>query len=142
VYETSVAIHVVAAIAGFGATFTYPVIQLVAERRDATAFGLASILAISRWVAVPAAVVVGVTGVYQATSGPYRFGDTWVGLGFGLYLGVMAVATGYLAPAYRRALEAPDRAAYGAAMRGPNVVGPVLSAAIVAIAVLMVVKPM
>ena len=140
-YEASVAIHVVAAIAGFGATFTYPVIQLVAERRDAAALGLTAILAISRWVAVPAAVVVGITGVYQATSGPYGFGDAWVAAGFGLYLAVMAVATGYLAPAYRRALLATDRAGYDAAMRGPNAVGTLLSAAIITIAVLMVAKP-
>jgi uncharacterized membrane protein len=141
VYEASVAIHVVAAIAGFGATFTYPVIQLVAERRDATALGLTAILAISRWVAVPAAVVVGATGIYQATSGPYGFGDAWVATGFALYLAVMAVATGYLAPAYRRALRARDRADYDATMRAPNVVGTLLSAAIITIAVLMVVKP-
>jgi uncharacterized membrane protein len=140
-YEASVAIHVVAAIVGFGATFTYPVIQLVAEKRDATQLGLASILAISRWVAVPAAVVVGVTGIYQATSGRFGFGEAWLGVGFALYLGVMAVATGYLAPAYRRALHASSREEYDATMRGPNVVGAFLAAAIVAIAVLMVVKP-
>ncbi len=135
------AIHVVAAIVGFGATFTYPVIQLVAERRGATELGLTSILAISRWVAVPAAVVVGITGIYQATSGPFGFGEPWLGVGFALYLGVMAVATGYLAPSYRRALRARSRAEYERTMRGPNVVGTVLAAAIVAIAVLMVVKP-
>src|ERR671939_1371764 len=94
-------------------------IQVVAEKRDATELGLAAILAISRWVAVPAAVVVGITGIYQATSGPYGFGDAWVAAGFGLYLAVMAVATGYLAPAYRRALRAVDRAGYDAAMRAP-----------------------
>jgi uncharacterized membrane protein len=140
-YEASVAIHVVAAIVGFGATFTYPVIQVVAEQRGATELGLTAILAISRWVAVPAAVVVGITGIYQATSGPYGFEDAWVGTGFGLYLAVMAVATGYLAPAYRRASRAADRAGYDAVMRVPNVVGTLLAAAIVAIAVLMVVKP-
>jgi uncharacterized membrane protein len=141
VYEASLAIHVVAAIAGFGATFACPVIQLVAERRDAPALGLTAILAISRWVAVPAALVVGLTGVYQTTSGPYGFGDAWLSVGFGLYLAVMAVATGYLAPAYRRALRTTDPAGYDAAMRGPNVVGALLSAAIITIAVLMVVKP-
>src|ERR687883_1130900 len=111
-YEASVAIHVVAAIAGFGATFTYPVIQLVAERRDATALGLTTILAISRWVAVPATIVVGITGVYQATSGPYGFDDGWVAIGFGLYLAVMAVAILYIAPAYPRALHAEHAAEY------------------------------
>ena len=140
-YDASVAIHVVAAIVGFGATFTYPVIQLVGERSERRSFALETILAISRWIAVPATIVVGITGVYQATSGPYGFDDGWVAIGFGLYLAVMALAILYLAPAYRRALRAEHAAEYDAAMSGPNVIGPFLSAAIVAIAVLMVLKP-
>ena len=83
-YDASVAIHVVAAIIGFGATFSYPVIQLVAERRGllAVATGLETILTISRRVAVPAAVVVGLTGIYQLIDGPYSLGDPWLGAGF------------------------------------------------------------
>ena len=70
-YDASVAIHVAAALVGFGVTFSYPVIQLVAERQgpDALAVGLDAILAISRWVAVPATLVVGVTGVFQLADG-------------------------------------------------------------------------
>jgi len=33
VFDASVAIHVVAALVGFGVAFSYPVIQLVAERQ-------------------------------------------------------------------------------------------------------------
>jgi uncharacterized membrane protein len=146
VYDASVAIHVVAAIVGFGATFSYPVIQFVAERRGliAVATGLETILTISRRVAVPAALVVGVTGIYQLVDGPYSLGDAWLGAGFALYLTVMAVAVGYLAPAYARARAAAQRgseAEYAAAIRGTTIVGPVVAAAIVAIAVLMEVKP-
>lgn len=56
----------------------------------------------------------------------------------------MAIATGYLAPRYGRAAEAArrdDADAYAAAMRGVNVAGPLVVVAVLAIVVLMVLKP-
>jgi uncharacterized membrane protein len=146
VYDAAVAVHVVAAIVGFGVTFSYPVIQRVAERRglEAAATGLETVLAISRWVAVPAALVVGATGVYQLVDGPYSLGDDWLSASLALYLAVLAVAIAYLAPAYARARDAARRgsaADYASAGRGIRIVGPIVAAAIVAIAVLMEVKP-
>ena len=145
-YDASVAVHVVAAIVGFGVTFSYPVIQLVSERRglEAAATGLDAVLAISSRVAVPAALVVGATGVYQLAEGPYTFGDVWLAVSFALYLAVMVVAVAYLAPAYTRARDAARRGSsdeYDAAVRGTRLVGPFVAGAIVAIAVLMEVKP-
>jgi len=146
VYDASVAIHVAAALVGFGVTFSYPVIQLVAERQgpDALAVGLDAILAISRWVAVPATLVVGVTGVFQLADGPYSLEDAWLAAGLALYLAVMAVAVLYLAPAYHRAGEAARAGSindYRAAVRGTKLVGPLVAAAVLATAVLMEVKP-
>ena len=145
-YDASVAVHVVAAIIGFGVTFSCPVIQLVSERRglEAAAVGFDTILAISRWIAVPAAVAVGITGVYQLIDGPYSLADTWLAAGLALYLAVMVAAVAYLAPAYGRAREAARRGSageYRAAIRGTRIVGPLVAAAIVGIAVLMEVKP-
>lgn len=53
--DLSVAAHVAAAVVGFGSTFSYPAIQLVAERRDPRSLpvAMAAILAISRFVASP-----------------------------------------------------------------------------------------
>jgi uncharacterized membrane protein len=141
VYEASVAVHVVAAIVGFGATFSYPVIQLAGERRGERAFAMAAILAISRFVAVPAAVVVGATGIYQLVRGPYGLDDAWLATALALYLAVMAVATAYLAPAYAKAGRASTDDEYARAIRGVNIVGAFVALAVVAIAVLMVVKP-
>ena len=145
-YDASVAVHVAAALVGFGVTFSYPVIQLVAERQgpDALAVGLDAILAISRWVAVPATLVVGVTGVFQLADGPYSLEDVWLAAGLALYLAVMAVAVLYLAPAYRRAGEAARAGSiddYRAAVRGTKLVAPLVAAAVLATAVLMEVKP-
>jgi uncharacterized membrane protein len=153
VYEASLAVHVVAAIVGFGATFTYPVIQLVAERREpgALAFAMSTILAISRWVAVPATTIVGITGVYQVAAGPYSLGEAWLAAGAALYAFVMVVGVFVLAPAYGRAQRAAAQFAaselievpreYRAALRRPALLGPLVAAAIVATAVLMEVKP-
>jgi uncharacterized membrane protein len=146
VYDASVALHVVAAIVGFGVTFSYPVIQLVFARRglETAAAGLDAVLAISRWIAVPAALVVGATGVYQLVDGPYSVWDVWLAVSLALYLGVMAVAVAYLAPAYARARDAASRGSrgdYEAAIRGTKIVGPFVAGAIVATAVLMEVKP-
>jgi uncharacterized membrane protein len=152
VYTASVAIHVVAAIVGFGATFTYPVIQLVAERHhpDGLQAAMGAILGISRWLAVPATTVVGITGAFQVADGPYELGDTWVSTGVALYAFVMVVGVFVLAPAYKRAErvladpagdDAERLSEYRRALRLPTVVGPVVSAAIVATAVIMEVKP-
>ena len=139
-----------AATVGFGAPFSYPVIQATAERLAPAALPQAydAILAISRWVAVPAAGVVGATGVYQAADGPYSLGeDAWLLAGTILYLAVMGMATGFLVPRYRRARAAaaaaggPGSAEYRSATRGITIVGPIVAAAIVATVVLMEVKP-
>jgi uncharacterized membrane protein len=157
VYEFVVGIHVAAAVVGFGATFAYPVIQVVAERTDRRAlpFALRAILAISNWVAVPATVLVGATGIYQIAAGPYFIGDLWVSAGLALYVLVLAAGIGYLAPAYRRAERAARHMVaaapatgpielspeYRAATRGPRIVGPFVAGAIIAIVFLMELKP-
>jgi len=153
-YELSVTVHVLAAVIGFGATFTYPIILLAAERAGPAAVptGLSTILLISRSVAVPATLLVGATGIYQLASGPFDLGDAWLLAGLILYLLVMAVATLLVAPAYERARreatemveegrEPSASSRYGAAMRVVNRVGPALAASIVAIVALMELKP-
>jgi uncharacterized membrane protein len=157
VYDVSVAVHVAAAVIGFGATFSYPVIQITAERRAPRAlpFAMAAILAISRFVAVPATLVVGATGIYQLADGPYGLRDAWLATGLALYVAIMLVAVLYLAPCYRRAERearrmldgvGPDDAvalspAYRAATRSLNLVGPLVAAAVLATVVLMELKP-
>ena len=140
-YEASVAVHVVASIVGFGATFTYPVLQLYGDRRGAQPFAVGAVLAISRWVAVPATTIVGLTGVYQVADGPYGFSEPWVAAGAALYAFAMVAGVFVLAPAYKRAQLARSPQEYRAAVRVPTVLGPFVAAAIVATAVLMEVKP-
>ena len=145
-YDASVTLHVLAALVGFGVTYSYPVLQLLGERGDRRhlPFALDAITILSSRVAVPATAIVGVTGVYQLAAGPYGLDDAWATAGLVLYVAVMAVATGYLAPRYGRAAEAARRGdadAYAAAVRGVNVAGPLVVVAVLAIVVLMVLKP-
>jgi uncharacterized membrane protein len=154
VYELVLSVHVAAAVVGFGATFTYPLVQ----RAGGAAGGhghvqaLTTVLVISRRLAVPAALLVGATGVYQVIQGPYDFSDWWLVAGTVLYVVVMLVATLLVAPAYvrgRRAAEvmleqggsSSEGAEYRAAMRLIDRVGPLLAVAILAVVFLMVVKP-
>ena len=138
--------HVAAAVAGFGPTFAYPFIQLAAERGDRSRlpFALGVVLTISRRLAVPGAVVVGVTGVYQAVDGPYDIGDAWLAAGAGLYAVVFVVAVAYLAPALERARAAAERgdeAAYERSIRGAKAAGAGVAVCVLAIVFLMELKP-
>jgi uncharacterized membrane protein len=146
VYDVSVTLHVLAALVGFGVTYSYPVLQLLGERGDRRnlPFALDAITTLSGRVAVPATTVVGITGAYQLADGPYGLDDAWATAGLVLYLVVMAVGIGYLAPRYGRAAAAArggDETGYAAAMRGVNVAGPLVAVAVFAIVVLMVMKP-
>ena len=145
-YDLSVTLHVLAALVGFGVTYSYPVLQLLGERGDRRnlPFALDAIATLSSRVAVPATAVVGVTGIYQLADGPYGLGDAWATAGLILYLAVMVVAAGYLAPRYQRAADAArrdDEARYAEIIRGVNIVGTLAALAVLAIVVLMVLKP-
>jgi uncharacterized membrane protein len=156
VYEASVAVHVGAAVLGFGPTFAYPVIQLAAERGDRRAlpFAIGAILRISRTLAVPMAVVVGLTGAYQVADGPWSLGDGWLLAGLVLYVAVFAIAVGYLVPALKRAQAEAERMVSAAApgeqpplspdylriTRGLKLAGGAVGAAVLVIVALMELK--
>lgn len=150
--------HVLAAVIGFGATFAYPVIQLLAEQRAPRhlPFALAAILLISRTVAVPGAAIVGLTGFARALTGPYSFRhDGWLTLSVPLYVGVFAAALLVLTPDLRRAQAEAElmvaRAGEGeepvlsreyrhlaARMR---IVGGLVASGVIALVILMVLRP-
>ena len=147
-YDISVAVHVIAVVLGFGPTFAYPVVQIAAERSspEALPFALGAILRISGRLAVPMAVVVGVTGAYQVAEGPWSLRrDGWLAAGAALYVAVFAIAVLYLTPKLRRAQAAAERgglsAEYGREVRGLKLAGAGVGAGVVAIVALMELKP-
>ena len=145
-YEASVALHVIAVVVGFGATFAYPFIQLAAERGDRARLpaALDTILLISRRLAVPATLVVGVTGVYQAIDGPYDESDGWLVAGLVLYVAIMAFALAVVVPLVRRARDAAaaqDEETYARVRRRLLPAGAALGATVLLTVALMEVKP-
>jgi uncharacterized membrane protein len=146
-YDLSVAVHVIAVVLAFGPTFAYPFIQLRAERRAPAELPGAfdTILLISSRLAVPASLVVGATGAYQAAAGPYDLGDAWLAAGIALYLAVLAVALGLLVPRLRRARVAAARpggaAEYARVRRQLVPLGALVGALVLATTALMELKP-
>ncbi|ADB53932.1 DUF2269 family protein [Conexibacter woesei] len=85
-YTVVLFLHITAAIAAFGVTFAYPVIDQVVRTRDARALPLwhEAQIQISRRVVTPAAVVVLIAGIYMAT-------DRWSDLSSGWWSGAFAI---------------------------------------------------
>jgi uncharacterized membrane protein len=157
-YRASVVVHVIAVILAFGPTFAFPVIQVTAEKRfpRQLPFALTVIDRISRGIVVPSAVLVGVTGIYQALDGPFELGtDSWMDAGLALWALILAGALLIYNPAIRRARAAAERMIADAGPSGEvtlsneyrrttrlaNVVGTGLSIAVLVVVYLMEVKP-
>lgn len=158
-YELVGAVHVMAVVLAFGPTYAFPIIQMTAERAypHALPFALRAIERVNRGMVIPIAVLVGITGIYQAIDGPYEFGrDQWMDIGLTLYLVSLALALWTYRPSVmERAVEAAERMAAGAApgapvalsdeyravMRLPNLVGMILGPLVLIIIYLMVIKP-
>jgi uncharacterized membrane protein len=158
-YELSVALHVMAVVLAFGPTYAFPIVQITAERRypHALPFALHAIDRVNRGMVIPIAVLVGITGLYQAIDGPYEFGrDQWMDIGLTLYLISLALALWTYRPSVmERAIAAAEKMAEGAApgaqvalsdeyravMRLPNLVGTILGPLVLIIIYLMVIKP-
>jgi uncharacterized membrane protein len=158
-YQLSVFVHVTAVVLAFGPTYAFPIIQITGERRypHALPYALHAIDRINRGMVIPIAVLVGVTGIYQAVDGPFEFDDDqWMSIGLALYLIMLGLALWTYRPSVMaRAVAAAERMAQGAApgaevalsdeyravMRLPNLVGMILGPLVLLIIYLMVVKP-
>jgi uncharacterized membrane protein len=103
-FEISVFLHITAVVVGFGATFVEAITFPVAMRLDARHLPYVHRLqlAINRWFATPALVVVLLTGVYQVSEGGYSFGDAWISASFAIVLVLGGLTGSYLVPADRR----------------------------------------
>ncbi len=158
-YQLVVFLHVVAVVVAFGPTFAFGIIQATAERMfpRSVPFALTVMKRISQGMVIPVAVVVGITGIYQAIDGPFEFGrDQWMEIGLTLYLIMLGLALWVYRPAVmdrgiaaaQRSVDAagPDgqvtlSAEYQQIMRVPNIAGPVLGLMVVVIVYLMEIKP-
>jgi uncharacterized membrane protein len=103
-YNVSIFIHVTAVVVGFGATFAEAVMFPVAMRLDKRHLPYVHELqlAINRYFAGPALLVIIITGFYQVSKGDWDLGDFWIAgtLVIAVVLGGLNGA--YFIPADRR----------------------------------------
>jgi uncharacterized membrane protein len=103
-YQLSVFVHVTAVMVGFGATFAesiaFPVAMKLNPRHLPYVHSLQ--LAINRYFATPALVIVLLTGVYQVDKLDWGFDSGWVSGGFLIVIVIGGLLGGYFIPTDRR----------------------------------------
>ena len=104
IYTVSIFIHVTAVVVGFGATFAEAIMFPVAMKAGTQHLPYLHKLqlAINRYMATPALVVVLLTGLYQVGKGDWSFGDFWISASFLIVLVIGGLLGGYFIPADRR----------------------------------------
>lgn len=150
--ELSIFLHITAAVVGFGATFAESIAGPVALKMDARHLPYVHRLqlAINRYFATPALVVVLLTGIYQVSEGGWSFGDPWISATFAIVIVLGGLLGGYFIPTDRKleAMLAKDlrdggepSAEYQRLARTEGYVGMLTGLLIVLAVFLMVVKP-
>ncbi len=109
-YEVVLALHILAVVFAFGATFAYPVLIGAVTKADPRALRALyrALHAISQRVIMPGVAAIVVFGIYLASHLHlwYAFFVQW-GLGVAIVIG--AVEGMYLGPREKRLIEAADR---------------------------------
>lgn len=151
-YEVSVFIHVAAVVVGLGATFAESVMFPVAMKLDRRHLPYlhALQLAINRWLALPATLVIVLTGFYQVAEGNWNLGEFWISATIAIVVVLVLLNALYFIPADRRLqpmvtreLEAGGDLSeeYQRRARAEGVVGAVAGLLVLAAIFLMVAKP-
>lgn len=149
-YTFIVSLHVIFVVIGLGSAFAFPFIGMLAKKNPQnTAFVLEfNLTLITKWIS-PMAVLVLLTGLYQAFDGPYSFGDDhWLDLSFALFIIYMGILGAITTPGTRRALELAKESAGGpppaemiSLIQRNAKLGPVMGGIIVLVTFLMEAKP-
>jgi uncharacterized membrane protein len=140
-------IHVASAIVAVGANVTYAVWLSLAHRdRDHLVFVIETIRVLDRRLAIPAYVLVFITGVLMVASGAYSFTTGWIAAAIALYLVALVVGVAAFGPTVRRQLaEAkrdPSSPAYHDLARMNDRLTLLTLAIVAVIVILMVTKPL
>ena len=140
-------LHILFAIVAVGFNISYGIWQARAAR-DPQHLGhvLRGIKFLDDRVANPAYAGLLVVGIALVLIGPYDFEDVWVAVSIGLYVLMGAVAIVFYSPTLRRQIAAyeasgPESAEFTALGARGRILGAILGVIVLAIIVLMVVKP-
>ena len=122
-YSVSVFVHIAAVVVGFGSTYalgiTFPVAMSAGKQYLPFVHHLG--VAINRYLATPAVVLILLTGIYQVVEDDNRgwsFGDVWISLPFAILIVLGGLIGAYFVPTERRLATMAERdlAAGGAEM--------------------------
>jgi uncharacterized membrane protein len=110
-YNVSIFIHVAAVVIGFGATFAESIAFPVAMRLDPRHLPYVHSLgvAINRYMATPAMVVILVTGFYQVSKGGWDLGDAWIAITLAIVIVLGGLTGAYFVPTDRKLLALAQR---------------------------------
>jgi uncharacterized membrane protein len=138
-------LHVLLAIVAVGFNMTYGIWQARAAR-DPQHYALKTIKFMDDRIANPAYIGLAIVGVILVLIGPYDFEDLWVIVAIGLYVLLVVIGLGLYSPVLKRQIASYEAAggqtADFAALSGRSrLLGAVLGVIVIAIIVLMVVKP-
>ena len=111
-YDFSVFLHVTAVVVGFGVTFSEAVMFPVAMKMSARHLPYVHRLqlVINQFFAIPAAVVVAASGIYQMEEGNWDYGDFWVSATITILVVIFLVNVAFFIPADRRLLPIIQKA--------------------------------
>ena len=153
-YEYVLALHIMSVVIAFGVTFAYPILFVVAARRDpATVPVLHRVEWVTeRYLVNPALVLVVGAGIFLASDG-HHWSEFFVQWGLGAALVIGALIGAVMIPTAKRAEEVAARdlasgdgsggvsAEYQSLVKRLTLVGSLLSGLVLLTILFMVVKP-
>ncbi|HEV2974609.1 MAG TPA: DUF2269 family protein [Solirubrobacteraceae bacterium] len=154
-YDVVLAIHIMAVVVAFGATFAYPVMFAVTGRRDPRSLPLMHRIAytVERVLVNPGLLLVLLAGIYLASDG-HHWSEFFVQWGLAAVVVIGAVVGAVMIPAGKRAEQLAERdieasgggpvqpsAEYQAVVRRLSRVGTLLSLLVLVTILFMAIKP-
>ena len=111
-YDFSVFLHVSAVVVGFGSTFSESVMFPVAMKMSARnlPFVHRLQLVLNQFFAIPAALIVAATGVYQVDKGNWDYGNFWLSGKITILIVLFLVNIFFFIPADRKLLPIIQKA--------------------------------
>jgi hypothetical protein len=158
-YDFSVFLHVTAVVVGFGVTFSESVMFPVAMKMSARNLPYVHRLqlVLNQFFAIPAAIIVAATGIYQVDKGGWDYGDLWLSATITILIVIFLVNIAFFIPTDRKLLpiiqkaiaDAGDRElklsdlppTYQRLGRAEGVVGSIMGILLVAAIFFMTTKP-
>jgi uncharacterized membrane protein len=111
-YEYSIFLHITAVVVGFGSTFSESVMFPVAMKMSARHLPYVHRLqlVLNQFFAIPAALVVAATGIYQVDKLGFDYGDFWLSATIAILVVLFLVNVLFFIPTDRKLLPIIEKA--------------------------------